>query len=282
MAAMEAHRSSPASAAVNAPPFRTFRLRRHLVPAGGWARSLRAIYPATTRARLHSSRRQNGGPTTPLVNAAKVKRATAANDLALPGTITPIMEAYMFARASGYLAADMWILATACARISCWGNRCPRPGSAGVPGPGELAQAESQLGQAEATLEQLISTRDLAAITWERYKVLTATGAVSRQDRDIQLTAAKTSEANVTAGRKSRCARRRKMCAPPTPSCRGYSAAGIQRITAPFAGIITARNVDVGALISATGASQGPKRSIHSAPSDLPSSGEIFRVAEIS
>ena len=56
---------------------------------------------------------------------------------------------------------------------------------------------------------------------------------------------------------------------------------GYEKITAPFAGIITARNVDVGALISATGSSQGPTRPSGAAPSDVPSSGEIFRVAEI-
>jgi multidrug efflux pump subunit AcrA (membrane-fusion protein) len=39
--------------------------------------------------------------------------------------------------------------------------------------------------------------------------------------------------------------------------------------------------VDVGALISATGSSQGPTRPNQAAPSDVPSSGEIFRVAQI-
>ena len=55
-----------------------------------------------------------------------------------------------------------------------------------------LAQAEGQLGQAEATLQQLIATRELAAVTWQRYQVLTKTGAVSRQAGDTQMTASKT------------------------------------------------------------------------------------------
>ena len=66
-----------------------------------------------------------------------------------------------------------------------------------------VAQAEGQLGQAEATLQQLIATRDLANITWKRYQVLTASGAVSRQDGDMQQTASKTAEANVIAGEKN-------------------------------------------------------------------------------
>ena len=50
-----------------------------------------------------------------------------------------------------------------------------------------MAQAQGQLGQAQATLELLTATRDLAEITWQRYKVLTADGAVSRQDGDNQV-----------------------------------------------------------------------------------------------
>ena len=144
-----------------------------------------------------------------------------------------------------------------------------------------VAQAESQLGQAEATLQQLIATRDLAAITWQRYKVLTASGAVSRQDGDMQSTAAKTSEANVAAGEKSVHAAEEFVRASKAELQRLVTLQGYEKITAPFAGIITARNVDVGALISATGSSQGPARPNGAAPSDVPSSGEIFRVAEI-
>jgi multidrug efflux pump subunit AcrA (membrane-fusion protein) len=56
---------------------------------------------------------------------------------------------------------------------------------------------------------------------------------------------------------------------------------GYEQISAPFDGIITARNVDIGALISATGSTNGPARSNAAGPSDVPSGGEIFRLAEI-
>src|SRR5260370_41633949 len=55
-----------------------------------------------------------------------------------------------------------------------------------------------------------------------------------------------------------------------------------ERISAPFDGVITDRNVDVGALISATGSSQGPAPLNAAGPSDVPRGGEIFRLAEIS
>src|SRR5260370_7292241 len=41
----------------------------------------------------------------PLVNVAKVKRAPSRSEVQLPGNITPITEAYVYARAAGYLKA---------------------------------------------------------------------------------------------------------------------------------------------------------------------------------
>ena len=153
----------------------------------------------------------------------------------------------------------MSISAIACARAKSWPisrrrtsiNRYPRREAA-------LAQAQGQLGQAQATLEQLIATRDLAEITWQRYKILTADGAVSRQDGDNQSTAAKTSAANVVAQQKTVRATEEFVRASQATLDRLLTLQGYERITAPFDGIITARNVDVGALISATGSSLGP------------------------
>ena len=223
--------------------------------------------------------RQN---TPPLVNAATVKRASATADLTLPGTVTPITEAYVFARASGYLKTryvdigDRVRAGQLLAEIDA-----PDLDQQVMQARAAVAQAESQLGQAQATLEQLIATRDLAAVTWERYKALAATGAVSRQDSDTQETAAKTAEANVAAQRKAVRAAEENVRAVKAELGRLITLQGYEKITAPFAGIVTARNVDVGALISATGASQGPARPSESAPSDLPSTGAIFRIAEI-
>ncbi len=218
----------------------------------------------------------------PLVNAAQVKRAAPTSKLVLPGNITPITEAYIFARASGYLKS----------RYVDIGDRVHANQSlAEIDAPdldqevwqarAALAQAESQLGQAQATLEQLIATRNLAAITWERYKVLTASGAVSRQDGDIQLTTAKTAEANVIAGEKAVRAAQEFVRTNNANLQRLIVLQGYENITAPFAGIVTARNVDVGALISTTGMSNGPAPPFPAAPSDVPRSGEIFRVAKI-
>jgi multidrug efflux pump subunit AcrA (membrane-fusion protein) len=219
----------------------------------------------------------------PLVNAATVKRAAAHTELILPGNITPITEAYIFARASGFLKrryVDIGDRVRAGQKLA--DIDAPDLDQQVSQGQAGLAQAQGQLGQAEATLQQLVATRDLAAITWERYKILTAKGAVSRQDGDNQSTASKTAEASVTAQQKTVAAAEEYVRASQATLDRLRALQGYEQITAPFNGIITARNVDVGALISSTGSSLGPSRPNAAAPSDVPSGGEIFRMAEIS
>src|SRR6202140_2575324 len=220
--------------------------------------------------------------TPPIVDAARVTRAPSVTEVSFPGSITPITEAYIYARAAGYLKrryvdiGDRVSAGQLLAEIDA-----PDLDQQVTQAQAALSQAEGQLGQAEAMLQQLIATRDLAAVTWQRYQVLTKTGAVSRQAGDTQMTAAKTAEANVTAGEKNVVAARDFVRASKATLDRLVTLQGYEKITSPFAGIVTARNVDVGALISATGTTQGPTRTNPAAPSDVPSSGEIFRVAQI-
>ena len=235
----------------------------------------------TTTRQLHDAAAKLRN-TPPIVNAAKVTRAPNLTDVSFPGSITPITEAYIFARAAGYLKrryvdiGDRVSAGQLLAEIDA-----PDLDQQVTQAQAALSQAEGQLGQAEATLQQLIATRDLAAVTWQRYQVLTKTGAVSRQAGDTQMTAARTAEANVTAGEKNVVAARDFVRASKATLDRLFTLQRYEKITSPFAGIVTARNVDVGALISATGSSQGPSRPSSAAPSDVPSSGEIFRVAQI-
>jgi multidrug efflux pump subunit AcrA (membrane-fusion protein) len=220
--------------------------------------------------------------TPPLVNAAEVKRAAPSSELLLPGNVTPITEAYIYARAAGYLKrryVDIGDRVRAGQKLA--DIEAPDLDQQVSQAEAALAQSQGQLGQAQASLEQLTATRDLAEITWQRYKILTADGAVSRQDGDNQSTAAKTSEANVVAQQKTVRATQEFVRASKATLDRLLTLQGYERITAPFDGIITARNVDVGALISATGSTLGPARSNAAGPSDVASGGEIFRLAQI-
>ena len=199
--------------------------------------------------------------TPPIVNAAMVTRAPNLTEVSFPGSITPITEAYIYARAAGYLKrryvdiGDRVSAGQLLAEIDA-----PDLDQQVTQAQAALAQAEGQLGQAEATLQQLIATRDLAAVTWQRYQVLTKTGAVSRQAGDTQMTASKTADANVTAGEKNVVAAKEFIRAGKATLDRLITLQGYEKVTSPFAGIVTARNVDVGALISTTGSSQGPSQ----------------------
>ena len=234
----------------------------------------------TTRELLQAASALRSTP--PLVNAAIVKRAPSQTEVSFPGNVTPITEAYIYARATGYLKrryvdiGDRVTAGQVLAEIDA-----PDLDLQVKQAEASLAQAQGQLGQAQATLEQLIATRDLAQVTWQRYQVLTKTGAISRQAGDNQLTAAKTSEANVVAGQKTLTAAEELVRATKAALDRLVTLQQYEKIASPFAGLVTARNVDVGALISATGSSLGPARSNPAAPSDVPSGGEIFRVAQI-
>src|SRR5579862_6245983 len=220
--------------------------------------------------------------TPPLVNAATVKRAASSAKLLLPGNITPITEAYIYARAAGYLKrryVDIGDRVQTGQKLA--DIEAPDLDQQVTQAQAALAQAQGQLGQAQATLEQLTATRDLAEITWQRYKILTADGAVSRQDGDNQATAAKTADASVVAQQKTVRAMEEYVRASQATLDRLLALQGYEQVTAPFDGIITARNVDVGALISATGSTLGPTPSNGAAPSDVPREGEIFRLAKI-
>src|ERR1700687_3719095 len=218
--------------------------------------------------------------TPPIVNAAKVTRAPNLSEVSFPGSITPITEAYIYARAAGYLKrryvdiGDRVSAGQLLAEIDA-----PDLDQQVAQAQAALSQAEGQLGQSEATLEQLVATRGLAAVTWQRYQVLTKTGAVSRQAGDTQRTSAQTSEANVTAGEKNVVAARDVGHASKASLDRLVALQGYEKVTSPFAGVVTARNVDVGALISATGSTQGPSRPNPSGPSAVAGGGGIFRVA---
>src|SRR5262249_23101609 len=127
--------------------------------------------------------------TPPTVNVEKVTRAPGAVSITLPGNILPLTEAFIYARASGYVKK----------RYVDMGDRV-REGQllAEIDSPeldnqvaqarATLTQAESQATQARAQLENQQAQLSLARVTWDRYRNLAARGAIARQDADQQET----------------------------------------------------------------------------------------------
>jgi RND family efflux transporter MFP subunit len=192
----------------------------------------------------------------PVVNTVWVRRAASTSELVLPGSIQAITDAPIYARADGYVRR----------RYADIGDRV-KAGQilAEIETPdldqqvrqarASLLQARSALAQAEANLVQARSTEHLAQLTVERWKVLVERGVLARQDGDqkqadfeVAVANRKAQEANVNAAQSNVSAAEANLG-------RLLDLQGFEKITAPFAGLVTARNFDVGALVASGGVS---------------------------
>ena len=116
-----------------------------------------------------------------------------------------------------------------------------------------MQQAEAQLTQQQAQL-------DLNRVTWERWRTLVAKGVFSRQDGDQREADFNTQAAVVSSARRNVDSYRANLA-------RMIALQSYERITAPFSGIVTERNADVGALVgSSGGASSEPMNSSQTPP----------------
>ena len=186
----------------------------------------------------------------PRVDVLVVRLAPSTTELMLPGTTLAQTEANIYARASGYVTR----------RLVDIGDRV-HTGQllATIDAPDldqQVAQGRSQLAQSESNLVQMQAQLHLASVTWDRYKVLVAKGVFSRQDGDTQEANYRVAEANVRAAEHTVQANRDNLA-------RLQVLQQYEQVRAPFNGVITERNIDVGALITA----QGSGAPVSSAPS---------------
>ena len=107
----------------------------------------------------------------------------------------------------------------------------------------ETPELDQQLQAAEADLKQAQANLDLAKTTNDRWQALVSKRAVSKQEAD---------QAQSTLE-----ARQSLMAAAEANVRRLQQLQGFERVIAPFDGTITARNTDVGALITAAGGGSG-------------------------
>jgi multidrug efflux pump subunit AcrA (membrane-fusion protein) len=180
----------------------------------------------------------------PTVEVIQVKNGPPTNDLTVPGTTTPLTQANVYARANGYLRK----------RYVDIGDHV-RQGQllAIIDAPDldqQVDQGRAALRQAQSQLAQQQSQLELARVTWDRWKVLVAKGVFSRQDGDQKETDFNAQVANVAAAQ-------RNVQSYEANLGRLIALQQYEKVTAPFDGVITARNVDVGALISTQGAGGG-------------------------
>ena len=152
----------------------------------------------------------------------------AAENLVLPGTLLGAVQAPIAARASGYLRRWHKDIGSRVAKGDLLAEI-------------DTPEIDQQLSQAVAAREQTASSRTLAKSTAERWEALHKRDAVSQQELDERRSTFAQASANLAAA-EANVERLRQMEA-------------FKRVVAPFAGVITRRNVDVGDLIDAGGGS---------------------------
>ena len=177
--------------------------------------------------RIHTSaalRGETADMAVPSVSVVAPKRAAPLQELTLPGNLQPFTQSPIFARTNGYLKHWYFDIGAHVKQ----GQLLAVIDSPEVDQ--QLQQARSNLLTAQANLE-------LATITKDRYQGLKKTNAVSQQDVDNAVGTFNANKAIVEADQ---------------AAVEQYSAlVSFEKVYAPFDGVITARNTDIGDLINA-------------------------------
>jgi len=173
----------------------------------------------------------------PTVAVVFPKEGAPTQEIVLPGSTQAFSDAPIYARTSGYL--KRWYFDIG-ARVKA-GQLLAEI---------ETPEVDQQLQQARADLETAQANLNLAKITASRWQELVSTGSVSQQETDQAVS----NLSAVKAAAESSAANVRRL----------EQLQSFEKIYAPFDGIVTARNTDIGALIDAGVGSQ-PRELFHMA-----------------
>ena len=187
----------------------------------------------------------------PLVNVTTVERSSAKTQLVLPGNIQAVTEAPVLARANGYIKSrsvdigDKVKAGQLLAEIDA-----PELESQVRQAKAAVEQANASLEQTNANLAQGKTNEVLYKTTAERWDKLVAKGAVSRQDNDNYQAQYQAQMSSVQALEKAVNVARSNIGAAEANLERLTEMQAYVKVLAPFDGVITQRNVDVGALVN--------------------------------
>src|SRR5882724_3885304 len=176
--------------------------------------------------RIHTNaslRMETADLAVPTVSVVAPKRAAPSQEIVLPGNVQPFITSPVFARTNGYL--EHWYFDI--------GAHVKKGQLLAVIASPEVDQ---QLQQARSNLLTAQANLELASITKDRYQGLKKTNAVSQQDVDNAVGTYNANKAIVEADQ---------------AAVQQYSAlVSFEKVYAPFDGVITARNTDIGDLIN--------------------------------
>jgi RND family efflux transporter MFP subunit len=172
-------------------------------------------------------------PTVPVIHPT---RGSQSDDLTLPGTVQAFTDTPIYSRTNGYL--KKWYFDI--------GSHVRAGQLLAVI---DTPEVDQQLIQSRAELERMVANEQLAGVTSNRWQALLAKHAVSQQEADQARSSYIAAQAAVDASR----ANVRRL-----EQLQSY-----EYITAPFDGVITARNTDIGDLIDAGSESNNPRELFH-------------------
>src|ERR1700733_13036991 len=158
------------------------------------------------------------------VNVVEPQSGAALEEIVLPGTTQAFIDTPIFARTNGYL--KKWYFDI--------GAHVEQGQLLAVI---ETPELDQQLVQARANLKTAQANEKLAQITATRWQNLLTTDSVSKQETDVAVQDLSAKQATV----ESMTADVQRL-----EQLQSY-----EKVYAPFSGVITARNTDVGALINA-------------------------------
>jgi len=207
--------------------------------------------PRQRRERVLAAESREQGESLPVVNVALVERSPAETNLVLPGNIQAVTDSPVLARATGYLRKRYVDIGDRVTAGQVVGEiEAPELSQQVRQAKATVDQAASSIQQAEAALQQSQANTALAKITAERWKTLCAQGVVSQQDLDTKQAQYQAQLANDRALEKALAAARSNASAAEANVARLNDLVGYQTVKAPYAGVITVRNVDTGALVT--------------------------------
>jgi RND family efflux transporter MFP subunit len=187
----------------------------------------------------------------PQVSVMTARRAEGRGNLVLPGNIQAVTEAPILARAEGFLKkryADIGDRVTAGQLLA--EIEAPELDQQVTQARAAVEQVKADLERATAALEQGKANESLAKVTAQRWDNLVKRGVVSRQENEQYQAQYQAQSANVRALEHAVAAAKSNIAASEANVARLSELQNYLKVRAPFAGVITLRNVDVGALVN--------------------------------
>jgi RND family efflux transporter MFP subunit len=178
----------------------------------------------------------------PSVRTAAIKASESFRSATWPGTTEAFEQANLYARASGYIAKRTVDIGS---RVKA-GDLLVQIAAPEIDH--QIAQAEGTLTQLRATLQQAQANRDLAQVTWDRDGKLVQQGWTTAQQGDTDRLTLKARDAAVAVASANITAQEAQLRV--LNQQKTYLS-----VVAPFDGVITQRNIDVGSLVQADAAS---------------------------